>query len=235
MANSYYIIRKRQFMKDFDKAATNVKRVLISHYGTSLAESINEQTRQVYEGLLYHLPYIGGDTNPLTRNLIGAAWFLALYRVLKTYGKPVDEIGQISYEATEEALRISPNVLRHLLGRLRLSRFAVNRMKRQAAESQRRCYPEDWVFSVIKGDGKTFDFGVDYTECGICKFFQAQGAQEFTPYLCLLDYPMSQALGTGLLRTVTLAEGSDRCDFRFKVNRNVPRAWPPHFTQSPLG
>jgi hypothetical protein len=229
MSNSYYIVRKRQLMKDFDRAAASVKHILISHYEPVLADSISEQTRQVYEGLIYHLPYVGGDANPLTRNLIGAAWFLALYRVLKSYGKSVHEVGQICYEATEQALHTSPNVLRHLLGRLRLSGVAMGRLRRQAEASQLRSHPDDWVFTVIKGDGKTFDFGVDYTECGIVKFYREQGTEEFTPYLCLLDYPMSQALGTGMARTMTLAEGCEKCDFRFKLNREVPRAWPPKF------
>jgi hypothetical protein len=227
MVNNYYIVRKRQFMRGYDKAVTSINRVLVAHYGPVLSQSIVEQSRQVYEGLLYHLPYIGGDKNPLTRNLIGAAWFLALYRVLQSYGKTVEEAGQICYEATEETLHTSPGVLRHLMGRLRLSRFAVERISKQATVSQQRRYSGDWVFNVVKGDGKTFDFGIDYTECAICKFFQLQGAYDLAPYLCLLDFPMSRALGTGLVRTMTLAEGHDKCDFRFKLNRPVPSAWPP--------
>jgi hypothetical protein len=35
-------------------------------------------------------------------------------------------------------------------------------------------------------------------------------------YLCPADILYSQALGWGLMRTTTLAEGAARCDFRFK-------------------
>jgi len=86
-------------------------------------------------------------------------------------------------------------------------------------ESQQRRYPQDFVFSYIQGDGKEFDFGIDYTECAIVNFFRAQGADEFTRYVCLYDFLNSQLTGTGLIRTKTLAEGADKCDFRFKIGR----------------
>lgn len=45
------------------------------------------------------------------------------------------------------------------------------------------------------------------------------------PYLCLVDFIMSERMGLGLERTMTLAEGSPKCDFRFKHRR--PTIWPP--------
>ena len=79
----------------------------------------------------------------------------------------------------------------------------------------------------MDGDGRNFDYGVDYTECAICKFYHAEDADELVPYVCLLDYPVSKALGTGMARTTTLADGAERCDFRFKPGRPVERMWPP--------
>jgi hypothetical protein len=57
---------------------------------------------------------------------------------------------------------------------------------------------------------------VDYTGCSIYEFLKEQGAQEFAPYVCLTDVAMSDTFGWGLIRTMTLADGYDRCDFRFK-------------------
>lgn len=64
---------------------------------------------------------------------------------------------------------------------------------------------------------RDFDFGIDYLECGSCKFLRAQNAFELAPYGCAVDRTASEALGWwGLRRTMTLAEGSEKCDFRFK-------------------
>jgi hypothetical protein len=99
-----------------------------------------------------------------------------------------------------------------------LGQTAIKRMlKRAAAASQRREYPEGFVFHFVEGKGEAVDFGIDYTECAIVKFFKAQGADEFTRYVCLFDYPHSRLSGTGLVRTMTLAEGAEKCDFRFRI------------------
>jgi hypothetical protein len=194
----------------------HVRKVLVSRYGDDLSNTILKETRQEYETLIPELPYVGGKKNIFTIYLIQSAWALALYRVLKIHGKTVEETGKIIYEALEAQLRSYPKFLRYLLGKWM---FAKYRLNRQAAESQKRHYPEDWVWSFIKGDGKEFDFGMDFTECAICKFFHIQGADEFTPFLCLSDFPISKAFGIGLVRTSTLAEGAEKCDFRYKRGR----------------
>lgn len=219
MVENYYTSRKSKLLKDFDKyMRKHARKALVSHYGDDLTDTIARETRQEYEALIPQLSYIGGKKNPLTTNLIQCAWGLALYKVLKTHDKTAEEAAKIIYKAVEAQLRSSPKFLLRLLGRWM---FAQYRLKKQAAESQKRRYPEDWVWSFIKGDGKEFDFGMDFTECAICKFFHAQGADEFTPFLCLLDFPMSKAFGTGLVRTMTLAEGAEKCDFRYKRGREV--------------
>jgi hypothetical protein len=109
--------------------------------------------------------------------------------------------------------------LLRMMGWWKFTAFAKNNLKRRAAASQQRRYPKDFVFFVVEGDGKTFDWGVDYTECAICKLYQQEGAENFTRYLCPLDAAMSERMGLGLERTQTLAEGAAYCDFRFKRGR----------------
>jgi len=90
------------------------------------------------------------------------------------------------------------------------------------------------VCTFVEGDGETFDYGLDVTECGICKFYHAQGADELAPYMCLSDYVVSRAFGRGLVRYKTIAEGAEVCDFRYKQGREtfvypLRNGWPPKF------
>jgi hypothetical protein len=232
MSNTYYLVRKQQLMREFHQAMRSAEQVLVSRYGPVLAASIIQQTQQEFEALLFRLPYIGGDENPLTDTLIQSAQFLAMYRVLKSYGKSAEETGEVCYLMTEAALTNSPRVLVRLSGKNRFNRLSVGQLKQQAVRSQEREYPTDWVYQVVDGDGKSFDYGVDYTECAVCKFYHTEDADELVPYVCLLDYPVSKALGTGMRRSTTLADGAERCDFRFKPGRPVERMWPPKKTQS---
>jgi hypothetical protein len=111
----------------------------------------------------------------------------------------------------------------------------MRRLEKAARRSQARRYPGDWVFEVVHGDGESFDFGVDMTECGIVKFFHSQGADEVVPYLCELDYIGAETMGVGLQRTKTLAWGCDRCDFRMTKDATTTAQWPPRFVERTCG
>jgi hypothetical protein len=74
----------------------------------------------------------------------------------------------------------------------------------------------DFETRYIAGDGSDFDIGIDYVKCGNYNFVLAQGGGEFAPFVCMSDIALSNAMGWGLIRTETLADGCARCDFRFK-------------------
>ena len=84
---------------------------------------------------------------------------------------------------------------------------------------------------MVVGDGQAFNFGINYTECAIVKFMEAQNAKELTPYLCNTDYVGSKAMGTGLRRTMTLAWGCEKCDFRYIKGGETQDVWPPKFVE----
>ena len=227
MPNTYYTSQKRKLLRDFDKNMQKYgRKVLASSYGTDTADAVLLEARREYEALIPLLPYIGGKTNPRTTNLLQSAWLLALYKALKKHGKTAEEAGKRAYEGVEAQALSYPKFLLNLSGRWTLRKSS---MKRKAAFSQSRRYPGDWVCTFVEGDGQEFDVGMDYTECGICKFYHEQGADEFAPYLCLTEYPVQKAMGTGMVRTMTIAEGASRCDPRFKRGRAVREGWPPQF------
>ena len=81
-------------------------------------------------------------------------------------------------------------------------------------ETYERKYKNNWIVDVIeKAPG--FEFGFDYKECGVCKLCRDEGCPEFAKYLCRLDYMTTDMMGIHLDRTMTLAEGGPKCDFRF--------------------
>ena len=139
-----------------------------------------------------------------------------MYRVLQRRGATVEEVGIFAYQVSETYLQAYPNFLRRILGYRAFSRRYLQRLREGAAKSQERRHPGDYVYTFVEGDGKTFDYGVDYIECASVKFLTEQGAPELAPYICPTDILYSEALGWGLTRTMTVAEGAVRCDFRFK-------------------
>jgi hypothetical protein len=225
MDNNYYVSRKRQLLREFDKTLNRVRGVFLSRYGDEPIEAMLQEAQQEYETLIPQLPYVGG-MQPFTQFLISTAWYLAMYRVLQRRGEPVEEVGTLIYQASEAYLQAYPAFLRRILGHRTFSRRYLRQLQKGAAESQERRYPGNYVYSYVESDGETFDFGVDYIECAVVKFLKDQGAPELAPYICPTDILYSESLGWGLMRTMTLAEGADRCDFRFKRGGETRVAMP---------
>jgi len=226
MGNNYYALRKSKLLKDFDKMVKRVRKVFVSHYGESLTDTMVGEARLEYEALIPQMPYVGGK-QPFTRFVITTAQFLAVYKALKRHDKTtVEETGRLIYEVCQEIMNSYPKFVLRLVGQINFSKRFLKGLQKRAAESQKRKYPGDYVYTFVEGDGKEFDYGVDYTECAGCKFLKEQGAPELAPYLCPIDILYSEKLGWGLVRTMTLAEGYEKCDFRFKKGGKTKVAVP---------
>jgi hypothetical protein len=226
MVENYYTSRKDSLMRDFDKASKILEQVLTVRYGAEPASTIRKETRQEFEALIPQLPYIGGKKNRHTRSVIGTSYGLALYRALTARAKSVDEIGAIHYSFSKAVLASLPLpsklgfwFLRVLLSTRPGKYLFKIVLKRRVRISQERRIPGNVVGRYVEGQGDEFDCGVDITECPIADFFHAQNAAEFAPYVCLYDFPASALWGTGLVRTMTLAEGAEKCDDRFRLGQ----------------
>jgi hypothetical protein len=214
MPHQDYVWRKPRLLKDFDRSVGRVEGLLAARFVEGQARALREDAHAEYEALVPQIPYIG-DKSPFLVFLLPTSR-LAVYRALRRHGRTVEDAGQVVNEMGEAELRAIPRPARRLIGYLWFSSWFTSRLRRRAAESQRRTYPGDYVFTFVQGNGQGFDFGIDYEECASCKFLDAQDAGELAPYVCAVDKAASETLGWGLFRTMTLAEGGGRCDFRFK-------------------
>jgi hypothetical protein len=223
----YYRVKREAILKDIDSILGHFQKASADKFGAELSQKLVGETRARFEQQLPDLPYIGGEQNELTVNLYQASAALAFYRVMQANQKTLEETGEILYRAMQSMMQA--DTLAGVMGWLANSSLAQNKLRDDAATSQKRTYPEDWVFEFVSGEGQDFDFGINYLECGICKYYRSQGAEELTPYLCLMDFPVSEVMKTGLVRTTTLAKGGTCCDFRFKNGRACQMEWTPGF------
>ena len=173
---------------------------LSSRFGASEADAIRREMLAEYGPIIPQVPYVGGRRNRYTPGLAMSAWALAMYRVLLRHGGTVQDAGEIIHGYAKSSYRRLPRPLR-----TRMLRPRKSRAEKQAKWTQQRHYPDDWLNAIVEGDGRTFDWGIDITECGVVKFFHGQGTDELTPYLCDLDYVGAEAAEVGLTRTKTLA------------------------------
>ncbi|MHB8105312.1 MAG: L-2-amino-thiazoline-4-carboxylic acid hydrolase [Dehalococcoidales bacterium] len=223
----YYVKRKPELLEKFEADVKLWTPLILAKYGEIQAYKIIQTAYQHFENLIPQIPYIGGDENNLTKNLIDSVRYLALYQAMKNQGYAVEEIGEIIYEGylkkisgpqppIPPAARLTPEQL-------------IEQRQQGAAKSQERRYPGDYVFEFVVGNGKKFDYGYDFTECASLKLYHAQDADELLPYYCYLDFVAGQVRGFGFTRTKTLIEGHGKCNHRFKVGGVTKAPWPPPF------
>jgi hypothetical protein len=217
--------RQKKLLADYDRMARAVRLRLLEHYPAKLVWGAIADTRQEFLALIPKIPYLG-EKHVWQYNLDASAMSLALYRTLKKREFTLNEVAHMTCRIFDAYLNSFPGLLRQAYSWYYFSPLYQNHLRHSAAASQLRKYPEDWVFTYVKGDGFTFDTGVDITECAILKFSAAQGAEEIVPHLCKLDHAMGKYLGLGLTRQGTLVEGATVCDCRWKRGAETP-SWTP--------
>jgi hypothetical protein len=223
----YYINRKDALLDEFEKDVKRWNSFLLRQYGEIQSYKIILAAREEFRKLIPQIPYIGGDENKYTKNLLDSVRYLALYKAMKGCGFDVGEIGRVIYEgylkkASEAQPFIPPS-----------EQLTPEQKKDQnekaAAMSQKRRYPGDYVFTYIVGNGKKFDYGYDFTECASQKLYHAHDADELLPYYCYLDVVAAEVRGFGFTRTMALPEGDSKCNHRFKTGGKTKASWPPPF------
>ena len=212
----HYIDRKEELLKEFNSTATLIEDWLVSRFGKNLASNLKSEVQQEYEKLIPEIPYIEGIRGrPLNTFLLFTAQELAAYKAMKKLGKTVEEAWEVCHEAIRIKLAAIPKWKRWMLRYFMFSPLVMAIMKRRAGKKE-KVLLGSFEIEYLIGDGTDFSFGVNYLQCGNLNFVKKQGGEEFAPYICMSDIALSDALGWGLIRSQTLADGCHYCDFRFK-------------------
>ncbi len=215
-ATGYYMARKETLLREFDHTVSLIEDLLITRFGKEFASSLKIEVHQEFEKLIPEIPFISGVRGkPLNTFLLVTAQELAVYKVMKKHGKPVGEAWELCHEAIRLRAAEIPKWKRWLLRYFMFSPLVRMIVKRRA-RNQEKAHLGDFEIEYLIGEGGDFDFGVNYLQCGNLNFVKKHGGEEFAPYVCMSDIALSDALGWGLIRTQTLADGCHHCDFRFK-------------------
>ncbi|MCG8685215.1 MAG: L-2-amino-thiazoline-4-carboxylic acid hydrolase [Desulfobacterales bacterium] len=221
--NEYYVLNKEKFMAGFEKTYQAANTYLKAKYGDQVAQEICKKARNEFTHLLPDIPYIGGDKHPGTKWMLLSGHWIAFLRPMQEKGHSTQEAAQMMYTLYADYLKTLPKEKMVKKGEYMFTQEFMDIMKNWAQKTQGQ--KVDWVADFIPGDGKSFDWGIDYHYCPCFDYFKAQGAADIAPYFCLVDFPEHKMMGTGLVRTKTLAQGDKICDFRYKKGRAVTQGW----------
>lgn len=217
-AQNYYQQNKAKYLKQFSNLLLATEQILSIKFPADELKILLSEMQSAFLSLIAKIPYIGGKQNELTQNLVVCAEYLAIYQVLKKHDLSLTQIARIIPQIAKLQLEQMPwlnKITMRFFWRMMFTKWFKKQMQKSAAISQQRKFKDDFVYTFVAGDGKNFNFGFDFTECAICKFFQQENASEFVPIMCELDYVISDFVKVKLNRTTTLANRGSCCDFRY--------------------
>ena len=220
-----YTANRSLYLGRFQKKNRDVQGYLEARIGENDARFITRVAARRFEELLPGLPELAGPEDEATKWLVVGAWHAAYYRTMKPEGYKAADVCRMLYDLYDMEIGRIPREQHLADGKRVMSAGYQTGYTSWTYWTQKRQIPENFVAEFIVGDGEDFDYGVDYLECALEKYFEAQEVPEIAPYFCLADFQLSRVRETGLRRKGTLAQGNGRCDFRFKAGRPVTQCW----------
>lgn len=202
------------------KYRIHFKRILTERF-PELYDSILLDADERYIQVSKDTNFSKNSTNPLDKRLDLMAYFLATIQSLEYKKVDFKEIENICIEIASEYVRPKNQFqkwVKKLPPKLINTKLSGLFLKMMDKKISQKGHQDGFLAKVITDKQDTFGFGygIDILECGICKLFGKHKAEEFTPILCKVDKITSSLAGLELIRKGTIANGADKCDFRFK-------------------
>ncbi len=163
--------------------------------------------RREYRAMIERTPGVGS----MKDNMFAIVMYLACYG-FSYYKAAPDKITNEIFEGMIDAICTSDIMKRMYKNKDCFAQKEIERYVRGAERSKRRDYPMDWVFD-FSYDLSVPEYFVTHRECGVCKIAQREGMMFLMPYMCSMDYPTIAYKGGKLIRTKTLGQGDDCCNF----------------------
>jgi hypothetical protein len=189
-----------------------------------------EQSKQILAQTDDHYHKISPDTafaqtskNPIDKRLDFTSYFLALIKTLDGRGEGFDSIRKICLEVVIAYVQPGNQVqafLKRLLPKLIdtwVGQRLISAFHKRVSINQNK---DGFIANIITNKQETYGlgYGIDIIECGICKLFKKHNFGKYASILCEVDEITSSLAGLTLIRSGTIANGAQKCDFRFKRN-----------------
>jgi hypothetical protein len=193
----------------------------IQSYYPETAEDILAATEQHFSIISKDIAFVKTSENPLDKRLDFSGYFLAFIKTLDEKGETYDNIRKICLEITTAYVQPKSKVeefVKQLVPRLIATWVGQRVVKSFQKKISGKASADGFVVTIITDKTKTYGlgYGLDIIECGICKLFGKHNYSHYVPILCEVDKITSGFAGLELIRTGTIANGGEKCDFRFK-------------------
>lgn len=209
-------------MKKTNHMPKSMKKVLgkyvKNHYPDEF-DAIMESAESHYERFSKEFPDLGGKENMLAGNREIFLAFIAAYEASghRIGASSIDELIDIFYQKLRFISRIADfnkPWLAKLMYRLYVPYAKKVKKKKESGE-----WKAAWDIS-INPDQRTEGCCFHLIGCPLAEFAKSHGYADLMPSVCLIDHKTAELMHAKLIRTHTVALGSDSCDYWYVGDRS---------------
>lgn len=168
--------------------------------------ALKKRHRAEYKALVARTPGVGS----MRDNMLYSTYYIACYGL--AYFEADERITQEIFEGMIKAVCESDLMAKAYKGKSAFDAKKLAAYEKGAARSQKGEYPMDWKFT-FQSNPDVPEYFITYSECAICKLAQQENLQFLVPCLCAMDYASTELMGAKLIRTKTLGNGDECCNF----------------------
>lgn len=191
-----------------------IKKALKKYYDNREIKGIIKKTREEYLCIIKRTPAMGGNKNGYITIMYLGAYFIGLYKNTQE---------KISLEDFNELIQNGLNNCFLLKTKMKKVDYSGKKYKEKihknskwAKENQIK-FPWTWQMQIPENQN-TNELYYEFTQCGLCKLCDKENTPEIMDLMCNIDYLLLSFSNFKLIRTKTLAQGNNCCDFRIVKN-----------------
>ena len=170
-------------------------------------KAFKKKHMEEYKAMVKRTPSAGS----MKDNMFASVMYLGCYG-LAYYKADPERITMDVFDGMINAICESDIMKKVYKGKNCFDQKEIDKYVRGSERSKKKEYPMDWLFDFSYDLSKP-EYFVTYHECGLCKIAKREGLMFLMPHMCVMDYPTIEYKGGKLIRTKTLGNGDDICDF----------------------
>lgn len=209
MAESDLKTLEKQFRKIWKRSAAGI----LNHLSGFDEKVWLFEALEVLKPIAMDAPPLRETAPGLRLPLTGAINVMTLFKLLDEKGVAPDEVRRLSDKILKLEIERFPAFARRASTWFLFTNVAARITRHYANKSEAA---DDRQFKLEYVDTGHNSFGMNITQCAICRLAGKHAMSAMVPYICSIDGMLSEQLGWGLKRTQTIASGAKHCDFVFR-------------------
>lgn len=169
-------------------------------------DSFKKKHHEEYKAMAARTPEVGGMKNMLNSTMYIACYGFAYYKADPKH------ITMDVFDGMIQAVCNCDMMVKAYKGKDAFDPKQMEKYTKGALRSQKGEYPMDWKFT-FRWDPEKPEYYLTYSECAVCKIAKQEDLQFLVKHVCVMDYAMIELKGAKLIRSKTLGNGDDCCDF----------------------